>query len=393
MIAGKEVILCKYGEIALKGDNRSFFDGLLLRELKTRAKRYGNFSVASAQSTAYIEPLDDACDIDGLYESVKHVFGVVSVGRALAAEKDMDSILAAVRSYSPPRIAGVKRFRADAKRSDKRFPLKSPEIAAEVGGALLECIPGIKVDLHDPEVSVTVEVRESCAYIRAGQEKGAGGMPLRSNGKALLLLSGGIDSPVAGYMIAKRGVALEALHFDSAPYTSERALEKVLSLADLLCEYTGHLRVNAISLTHIQEELRAKCEESYFTLLLRKFMMALAERCANARGLSALITGESLGQVASQTMEALGVTNHGISLPIFRPCIGMDKEEIITVARKIDTFDTSVLPYEDCCTVFTPRHPRTKPVLEKVEAELAKVDFEALCDEAFEGMRYYYRSI
>ena len=383
MIAGKEVILCKYGEIALKGDNRSYFDGLLLRELKSRAKRYGNFSVTAAQSTAYIEPLDDSCDIDGMYECAKRVFGVVSVGRALAAEKDIDSILSAVRSYIPPRIAGVKRFRADAKRSDKRFPLKSPEISREIGGVILSTVRGIKVDVHDPDVTVTVEVRDDHAFVRAGQEPGAGGLPIRSAGRGLLLLSGGIDSPVAGCMMAKRGMEIEALHFESFPYTSERAREKVMTLAQEMCEFCSRIHVHVISLTHIQEEIRDKCEEDYFTLILRVFMMRLAERVANFYKCQALITGESLGQVASQTLSAIGVTDSVVDIPVFRPCIGLDKNEIVIEARRYGTFDTSILPFEDCCTVFTPRHPKTQPKREDVMRELEKLDVDALLEEAY----------
>lgn len=382
----REIILCKYGELVLKGANLATFESLLMRELRNRAKRYGDFRISHVQSTLYIEPQSEDCDLDGLIGSLKKVFGIVGITRAAVAEKNMEDILRVARAYLPPMMAGKRRFRVDAKRADKSFPLPSPAIAAEVGGALLANDPHLRVDLHEPECHVRVEIRESAAYIHADQEKGAGGMPPRSGGRGLLLLSGGIDSPVAGWMMAKRGVEIEALHFESFPYTSERAKEKVLTLARELCEYCTRIHVHIISLTHIQEELRDKCEEDYFTLLLRRFMMQLSERCARQYNCGALITGESLGQVASQTMAAIAVTDEATSLPVLRPCIGMDKEEIIRIAREIGTFETSILPYEDCCTVFTPRHPRTRPVLENVLREQAKVDFDALCEEAYATM-------
>ncbi len=382
----REIILCKYGELILKGANLATFESLLMKDLRARARRFGDFRISHVQSTLYVEPLSDACDLSGLMASLHKLFGIAGITRAAVAEKNMEDILRVACAYLPPLLAGKHSFRVDAKRADKSFPLPSPEIAAQVGGALLSCVPGLRVDLHHPASLIRVEIRENAAYIHADQEKGAGGMPPRSGGKGLLLLSGGIDSPVAGFMMAKRGVEIEALHFESFPYTGERAREKVFTLARELCEYCTRIPVHVISLTHIQEELRAHCEEDYFTLLLRRFMMHLAERCAARYGCRALITGESLGQVASQTMAAIAVTNEIVSLPVLRPCIGLDKEEIIRIARGIGTYDTSVLPYEDCCTIFTPRHPRTRPQLEKVLSEQNKVDFAALADEAFASM-------
>ncbi len=389
----KEVILCKYGEIVLKGANRSSFEAGLTRELKARAALYGTFRVSTAQSTVYIEPQSDACDLDGMTEAACRVFGIVGVSRAAVCEKSMEAILSTAKEYLPEKLYGARTFKAEAKRSDKTFPLSSPAIAAEVGGALLSVLPGIRVDIHNPDVTVRVEIREGGAYIHAGQMRGAGGMPYKSAGRGLLLLSGGIDSPVAGHMMAKRGLEIEALHFESFPYTSEQAREKVFTLAEKMCAYTGKMYIHVISLTHVQEVLRDSCEEEYFTLLLRIFMMTLAERCARGYHCGALVTGESLGQVASQTLEAIGVTDSVVNMPVFRPLIGMDKEEIVRVARVIDTFETSILPFEDCCTVFTPRHPRTRPDKAKVMAELAKVDFEGLCEEAFAGMYTVKRSI
>lgn len=382
----KEIILCKYGEIVLKGANRSCFEAQLTKELRRRASHFGVFKIHHAQSTIYIEPQNEQADIDGMFESARDVFGIVGVTRAAVAEKNIDDICRVARKYLPAALSDVRTFRVDAKRSDKSFPLGSPEIAATVGGAILSCVRGIKVDLHNPEAMIRVEVRENGAYVHAAQARGAGGLPRGSAGRGLLLLSGGIDSPVAGYMMAKRGLEIEAVHFESFPYTSERAREKVFNLGQLLCRFTSRLHIHVISLTHVQEELSRKCDEDYFTLLLRIFMMRLSQRCAAQYGCGALVTGESLGQVASQTLDAIAVTDSQAGIPVFRPCIGMDKEEIVTVARKIGTFDTSILPFEDCCTVFTPRHPKTKPVLEKVLAELAKVDAEALLEEAWQSM-------
>ena len=381
-----EVILCKYGEIVLKGANRQNFESLLVKELRRRASPYGVFKIYYMQSTIFVEPQNDFCDMDGMYEAARRVFGIVGVNRAAVCEKNMESIIATAKSYLPEKLCGKRTFKVDAKRSDKKFPLKSPEISKEIGGVILSTVKGIKVDVHNPDVTVTVEVRDEYAYIRAGQEPGAGGLPLRTAGRGLLLLSGGIDSPVAGCMMAKRGMEIEALHFDSFPYTSERAREKVMDLAQEMCEFCSKIHVHVISLTHIQEEIRDNCDEDYFTLLLRIFMMRLAERCARDYKCGALITGESLGQVASQTLSAIGVTDSVVNIPVFRPCIGLDKNEIVIQARHYGTFETSILPYEDCCTVFTPRHPKTQPKIEQVMAQLEKLNVEALLEEAYATM-------
>ena len=378
-----EVILCKFGEVVLKGANRQNFESALVKELRRRACPYGNFKIYFKQSTVYVEPLDELCDMDGMYEEAKRVFGIVGVNRAAVCEKNMEDIIRVAREYLPEKLRGKRTFKVDAKRSDKKFPLKSPEISAEIGGVILSFGSRIKVDVHNPEVTVTVEVRDDNAFIRAGQEPGAGGLPIRSAGRGLLLLSGGIDSPVAGCMMAKRGLEIEALHFESFPYTSERAKEKVMTLAEEMCAFCSRIHVHVISLTHIQEEIRDRCEEDYFTILLRIFMMRLAERCAGEYKCQALITGESLGQVASQTLAAIAVTDSVVNMPVFRPCIGLDKTEIIKEARHYGTFDTAILPFEDCCTVFTPRHPRTQPKMADVMRELEKLDVEALLDEAY----------
>lgn len=381
----KEIILCKYGEIALKGANRSAFEAMLVCELKYRAEKCGKFTITRSQGVIFITPNDDNADIDAMFEAASKTFGIIALGRAAAAEKNLDAIKDKVREYLPRFMEGKKTFKVESKRADKTFPMTSLELSSEIGGAVLEACPHLKVDVHNPDVTVLIEIRETAAYIHAGQVRGAGGMPLGSSGRGLLLLSGGIDSPVAGYMMAKRGVRVDAVHFESFPYTSERAKEKVMELAEIMTAYTGGINMHVISLTHIQEELSRSCDEDYFTLLLRRFMMTISEKLAQKYDCRALITGESLGQVASQTMEAIGVTDAVVGIPVFRPCIGLDKEEIIATARKIGTFETSVLPFEDCCTVFTPRHPKTKPDADKVAAQAALVDFDKLVEEALAG--------
>ena len=382
----REVILCKYGEIILKGSNKGSFEAMLLKELKRRAKYVGGFDIRYAQSTVYIEPRDEFADIDEMYEQARKVFGFASITRAAVCEKTMEAICETAREYLPEKLRGYKTFRCEAKRSDKKFPLESPEIAAQIGGVILEAMGGsIGVKLKNADITVRIEVRDKAAYVHAGQEAGAGGIPLGCGGRGLLLLSGGIDSPVAGYMMAKRGLFIDALHFESFPYTSERAREKVLQLAKELCEYVGHIRVHVISLTEIQEALRDNCNEEYFTLLLRRCMMELSNRVAAEGQYQCLITGESLGQVASQTMGALAVTDCVAEVPVLRPCIGLDKEEIVVRSREIGTFETSILPYEDCCTVFTPRHPKTRPEIEKIMAEEAKLGRDELIAEAWES--------
>ncbi|MBQ9131702.1 MAG: tRNA 4-thiouridine(8) synthase ThiI [Clostridia bacterium] len=381
----KEILLCKYGEIVLKGANRRYFEETLCKTMRFRAKHYGKFNITCSQSTMMIEPMEDGADMDGMFETASKVFGIVGISRCAVCEKDMESIRQTVLEYIPPFLDGIKTFKVEAKRSDKRFPLTSMDIAREAGGYILSAMPHLRVDVRNPEMVVHVEIREYGAYVHAGQFKGAGGMPVGTNGKAMLLLSGGIDSPVAGYMIAKRGVQLEGIHFESFPYTSERAREKVFELAREVAQYAGSFQLHVVSLTHIQEELVKHCDEDYFTLLLRRYMMAIADRMAHKYGCGGLITGESLGQVASQTMQAIGVTDPMTTLPVFRPCIGLDKEEIIGIARKIGTFQTSIQPYEDCCTVFTPKHPRTRPELAKVIEQEQKLDFEALVQEALDG--------
>ena len=380
-----DMILLKQGEIVLKGLNKRSFEQKLLANIRKRLKRFGEFDVYAVQSTVYVEPKDGA-DIDAAFENLQKVFGVVALSRAAACEKDKDAIVECAKTYLAGQMHCAKSFKVETKRSDKAFPMTSIQISQYVGGELSEAFPDTAVDVHDPELLVHVEIRDYAAYVHARPTPGAGGMPIGSNGRAVTLLSGGIDSPVSTYMIAKRGVKLIPVHFFSFPYTSELAKQKVLELATLLTDWCGEMKVEIVPFTHIQEEIRAKCPEEYFTLVMRRFMMRIASRIAYRNGCKAIVTGENLGQVASQTMEAMRATTAVTTLPILRPVVGMDKEEIVRIARRINTFETSILPYEDCCTVFTPRHPRLRPVLGELEAAEAALDVEGLVKAAVDGI-------
>ena len=380
----KEIILLKYGEIALKGLNKQSFESVLLKNVRHRLRLLGRFETRAAQSTIVVEPLEE-CDLDLVEERLSHVFGISTITRAAVAQKEMGDIARVALEYLADSLPLVSTFKVEAKRSDKTFPLKTPQICEEIGGLLLERFDNLSVDLHDPEYRVVVEVRDFGAYVHGVAHKAAGGMPVGSSGMGMLMLSGGIDSPVAGYMMAKRGVQLCCIHFESPPYTSERAKLKVLTLADKMTEYCNTFEVHVVPFTLIQEEIKRGCKEEYFTVIMRRVMMMVANRVAKARGCGAIITGESLAQVASQTMQAIGCTDAASELPVLRPLIGMDKLEIVDIARKIDTFETSILPYEDCCTVFTPRHPKTRPVLEQIVREEEKLDLEPLIEEAISG--------
>ncbi len=381
----REILLLKLGEIVLKGLNRGNFEKRLIKNLAWRLRKCGEFKIYCLQSTIYVEPQNEDSDMDAAFEASKRVFGIVNICRAAECEKDIEKITETAKTYLNETLSFAKTFKVEAKRSDKSFPKKSPEIAIEVGSALHDAFENLEVDVKNPEVCVKVEVRDRAAFVHANPTPGAGGLPVGVNGRAAILLSGGIDSPVAAYMMAKRGIELFGIHFFSYPYTSERAKEKVIELARLVGLYAGNIKIAMVPFTKIQEEIRANCNEEYFTLIMRRFMMKIAERIATEQGCGALITGESLGQVASQTMEALLVTENGIELPVLRPVIGMDKEEIVAISRHINTFETSILPYEDCCTVFTPKHPKTKPKLSLVVEEEKKLPFDKLCDEAIEN--------
>ena len=381
-----DIILLKLGEIILKGLNRRYFEQKLMANIRRRLAGIGKFRVYCIQSTVYVEAQEPGADMDAAVEALRHVFGIVAIVRAAACEKDKDAITALAKEYLRDELESAESFKVESKRSDKSFPMTSIELSQYVGGELSEAFPNVRVDVHEPELIVHIEVRDLAAYVHGAPIPGAGGMPVGCNGTAVTLLSGGIDSPVSSYMIARRGVHLIPVHFFSFPYTSQQAKEKVLELAQLLTAYCGHLTVEIVPFTHIQEEIRDKCPEEYFTLIMRRFMMRIAERIALDNNAKAIVTGENLGQVASQTMEAMRSTQDVISLPVLQPLIGMDKEEIVRLARKIGTFETSILPYEDCCTVFTPKHPRTKPKLRDVELAESALDVAALVDEALEGI-------
>jgi len=380
----KEIFLLKLGEIVLKGANKRQFENRLRQNVRRRMKAYGNFDVYIMQSTVYVEPMDEEADVDGAWEACSTIFGVVSLCRCRPCEKDLDAIFDTIEAYLGDDLDCARSFKVESRRSDKRFPLNSIQISQEIGGRLAEAHPTVEVDVHKPEYTVYVEIRDLAAYVHGPAVPGAGGLPTGVGGRAMCLLSGGIDSPVAAHMIAKRGVEIEAVHFFSYPYTSQLAKDKVVELARLVSKYCGKMTVNVVSFTEIQEAIRDNCPEEFFTLIMRRFMMEIAARIAKWDGCGALITGENLGQVASQTMEAMTVTGAVVDIPIFMPLVGMDKEEIVTIARKIGTFDTAVLPYEDCCTVFTPKHPKTKPTLGQVINAEKKLDREALIAKALE---------
>lgn len=379
----QEIILCKLGEVVLKGLNRHSFEMKLMSNIRRRTQKFGKFKIYSRQSTIYVEPVGE-CDMDGAFAACRQIFGIIAVARAVPCEKDVDAIFATAKQYLADALMEASSFKVESKRADKSFPLGSIQLSQQVGGMLHDAFPHLPVDVHHPEITVYIEIREDAAYVHAPAEPAAGGLPLGMGGRAVSLLSGGIDSPVSSYMMAKRGVQLEMIHFASPPYTSEMAREKVLELAHELTPWCGRLNVYIIPFTEIQEAIRQSCPEDHFTLIMRRFMMRLADMLARELHCKALVTGECLGQVASQTMQALAVSQDVTELPVLRPLIGMDKEEIVRIARHIGTFDTSILPYEDCCTVFTPRHPKTKPVVAEVREMEQALDIEGLCRKAMD---------
>ena len=384
----KEIILIKNGELALKGLNRRTFEDILIKNMRHRLSDIGKFKFTPAQSTITVEPEDDNTDLDEAVKRLLKVFGIAALSRAAAVEKDFDIILANAGKYLEQELLSAHTFKVEAKRSDKNFPLKSPEICREVGGKILSQFPHLRVDVHNPDVIVNIEIRDSYAFIHGNQLKGAGGMPVGSSGRAALLVSGGIDSPVAGWMMAKRGLNLVGIHFASPPYTSQRAEMKVHTLCRKVSQYCGRIPLFVVPFTKIQEEIKTNCPEDLFTLIMRRLMMRCAEIIALREDCGALITGESVGQVASQTMQAIACTDAVPNLPVFRPLIGMDKDEVVAISRKIDTFETSILPFEDCCTVFTPKHPKTKPKLSQLEEAEKLLDVDSLVKEAVENTKF-----
>lgn len=384
----KEIILIKNGELALKGLNRNSFEDKLIKNMKIRLADLGKFTFTKSQSTIMIDSEDEDIDLDDAADRLSKVFGIAALSRACVCEKDFDCIKTAAVSYLEEQLEDARTFKVEAKRSDKKFPMKSPEICREAGGYILSKFHHLKVDVHNPDIIVTIEVREQYAFIHGNRIKGAGGMPTGTSGRAAVLISGGIDSPVAAYMMAKRGIELCAVHFASPPYTSELAEMKVMELLKRVAKYSGTITTYVVPFTKIQEQIRNLCPEEYFTIIMRRIMMIVSEKIAQGQNCSALITGESVGQVASQTIYALACTDCVVNMPVFRPCIGMDKEEIISISRKIDTFETSIQPYEDCCTVFTPRHPKTRPHLDDVVRAQNKIeDLDQLIDEAVKNAK------
>lgn len=383
----KEIILIKNGELVLKGLNRNTFEDILIKNMRKALRDLGEFTFTKSQSTIMVESVDENTDLDEAVSRISKVFGIAALSRAAVAEKDMDSIKSISASYLDEELSLAKTFKVEAKRSDKKFPLTSPEISRELGGYLLSKFNHLKVDVHNPDVTVTVEIRDNYAFIRGNNIKGAGGMPVGTSGRAAILISGGIDSPVAAYMMAKRGIELVAVHFASPPFTTELAEKKVMELLKKVAQYSGAITTYVVPFTEIQQQIRKECPEEYFTIIMRRYMMKISEILAKHQNCSALITGESVGQVASQTIYALGCTDAAASIPVFRPCIGMDKDEIIRISRKIDTFETSIQPYEDCCTVFTPKHPKTRPKLEDVIAAESALNEDELIRAAVENAR------
>ncbi|MGN0521149.1 MAG: tRNA uracil 4-sulfurtransferase ThiI, partial [Eubacterium sp.] len=384
----KEIILIKNGELALKGLNRNTFEDILIKNMKKRLSDLGRFEFTKSQSTIMVDPLENGIDLDDAVDRLSKVFGIAALSRACVCEKDFEDIKAVSAQYLREQLEDAKTFKVEAKRSDKKFAMKSPEICRELGGFLLSQFNHLKVDVHNPDVIVTAEIRDKYAFVHGNKIKGAGGMPTSTSGRAAVLISGGIDSPVAAYMMAKRGIELCAVHFASPPYTSELAEMKVMELLKKVAQYSGVITTYVVGFTKIQEAIRDYCPEEYFTIIMRRIMMMISQKIAKAQNCSALITGESVGQVASQTIYALACTDCAVDMPVFRPCIGMDKEEIIAVSRKIDTFETSIQPYEDCCTVFTPKHPKTRPHIDDViNAEKRIENLDELIDDAINNVK------
>ncbi len=379
----KELLIVKYGEVMLKGNNRPQFVKALIRNIKAALQGTGDYRIRKGQSMLYIEPNGDF-DLDKAVERLREVFGVLVFHRALEVEKDLDAIQKQAAKYFAEQLNDSRSFKLETRRTDKHFPHRSQEVKNIVGRHIGESFPHLEVDVHNPDVTLYINIRKEWAYMYIDKERGPGGLPVGTGGKAVTLLSGGIDSPLAAWLIARRGVALDAVHFHSYPYTSERSKKKVISLAQQLARYTGKMTLYIFPFTEIQEAIADYCPQDQLTIIMRRMMMKAASRIATRTSSQALVTGESIGQVASQTMESLTVTNAAVDLPVFRPLIGMDKEEIIDFTRQIGTYNISIQPYTDCCTIFVPRHPQTKPRLDKIKESENQVDFNSLIDKGME---------
>ncbi|MBQ7668066.1 MAG: tRNA 4-thiouridine(8) synthase ThiI [Clostridia bacterium] len=378
------IILVRYGEIILKGNNRSYFERKLISNIKDALKDE-EIKIHYSQARIFVEP-KDATKINRIIKKIIKVFGIVSVSPAVKIATDLSLIKSTAIKLMEEKMVG-KTFKVEARRGDKSFPLTSPEIAREIGGEILENVPGLKVDVNNPDNELNIEVREE-TYIYLEKIEALGGMPTGTNGRGLLLVSGGIDSPVAGFMLARRGVEVDAIHFFSPPYTGPKAKEKVIDLCKIVAGYSGKINLYMINFTDAQLSIRDNCPKEQMVLLMRRIMMRIAEIVAKEKGCDALITGENIGQVASQTMASMVTTNEVVNIPVFRPLIGMDKNDIIDMAKKIGTYETSILPYEDCCTIFVPKHPETNPKVEKIRESEKHLNLEKIIDDAIKNMEH-----
>lgn len=383
----KKIFLIKYGEIALKGLNKPYFERMLMQRIKTALKKFNIINLYRSEGVLYLE-VDENHGDTAVIAEIKKVFGIAYVSIAYETETDIEKISDTAVQFMKDLMGhkDIKTFKVSAKRGYKQFHMNSPEICKQVGGDILRQVNEIQVDVHEPDCFIHVDVRRNNSYIYSEKIPGYGGLPLGTNGKGLLLLSGGIDSPVAGWMMAKRGMEIEAVHFHSYPYTSERAREKVLDLAQIIAQYTGKLKISIVNLLNIQQQIAEKCPEDEMTILSRRFMMKISEAIASQNRCHALITGESIGQVASQTIQGLVATDESVNMPVMRPLIALDKVDIIDISKDIGTYDTSILPFEDCCTVFLPKHPVTKPKLERILESESLVDVEGLVEDALENL-------
>ena len=379
----KNIYIIRCGETALKGQNKPYFERMLADRIKKILKKFPGIEVKRHEGLIFVRA-EKATDEKEILKETGKVFGIASISPAVEVESDMEKIGTAAVSYMNDLIKknGIRTFKVEAKRADKSFPVKSPDIAKKIGAAVLKGCGVLGVDVHDPDVHLFVDLRHDKTYIYQQKIKGFGGLPLGTNGRGMILLSGGIDSPVAAWMMAKRGMQIEAVHFHSYPYTSQRAQEKVTELASILAIYCSRFKLHMINLLPIQEQIVQNCPEEETTVLLRRFMMRIAEKVAEATGCGMLITGESLGQVASQTADAIIVTDEAVQMPVMRPLIAMDKVDIMDIAKEIETYEVSIKPYEDCCTVFLPKHPVTKPMIERIKRSEERLCADELIEKA-----------
>ena len=386
---GKKTYIVRYGEVALKGMNKPYFERMLIERVKKVLKKYEGTIVNKIEGLVLVYAPFNISE-EKIIKEISRVFGVASISPAVEVESNMDAIGSGAVKYMEELILekGIRTFKVEVRRSDKAFPFTSPEIAKRIGSKVLTGCKVLKVDVHNPDCILFVHVRKECTYIYEQKVSAFGGLPLGTNGRGLILLSGGIDSPVAAFMMAKRGMYIEAVHFHSYPYTSERAWEKVQDIAGVLAGYCGRIKIHSVNLLPIQEQIVEHCPEDEMTILIRRFMMKISEQIASETSCMMLITGESLGQVASQTMRSMAVIENAIEMPILKPLVGLDKTEIIEIAREIGTYETSILPYDDCCSVFAPKHPLINPKLESILRSESRLNVEDLIDKVLETIEY-----